>query len=48
MVELLKLIDEPTGQTVIDFYETKNRTPGSLIEQVEALMANRRRHDRDD
>ncbi len=39
MAELLKLIDDSTGQSTIDFYETKNRTPGSLIEQVEALIA---------
>ena len=39
IVELLKLIDEPTGQAVLEFYETRNRTPASLIEQVEALIA---------
>ncbi len=39
MFELLKLIDEPTGQAVIEFYETRNRTPASLIEQVEALLS---------
>ncbi len=39
MVELLKLIDDSTGQSTIDFYETENRTPASLIEQVEALIA---------
>ncbi len=39
MNELLRLIDEPTGQAVLEFYETRNRTPASLIEQVEALIA---------
>jgi general secretion pathway protein D len=39
MAELLKLIDEPTGQAVIEFYETRNRTPAALIEQVEALVS---------
>jgi type II secretory pathway component GspD/PulD (secretin) len=39
MSELLKLIDEPTGQAVLEFYETKNRTPASLIDQVESLIA---------
>ena len=38
LVEILKLIDQPTGQAVIDFYLTRNRTPASLIEQVEALI----------
>jgi general secretion pathway protein D len=39
MSELLKLIDEPTGQALIEFYETKNRTPASLIRQAEALIS---------
>ena len=39
MKELLELIDEPTGQAVLEFYEARNRTPASLIEQVEALIA---------
>lgn len=39
MVELLKLIDDSTGQSTVEFYETRNRTPASLIEQVEALIA---------
>ncbi len=38
MVELLKLVDDSTGQSTIDFYETENRTPALLIEQVEALI----------
>lgn len=39
MMEILKLIDQPRGRPVIEFYQTKNRTPASLIEQVEALIA---------
>ena len=39
MSEILKLIDEPTGQSIIQFYETRNRTPASLIEQVDSLIA---------
>ncbi len=39
MVELLNLIDRPQGQTMIDFYDTRNRTPAALIEQADALMA---------
>ncbi len=39
MVELLKLIDMPLRQPVIEFYVTKSRTPAALIEQVEALLA---------
>lgn len=38
LVELLELIDQPSGQAVIEFYDTKNRTPASLVEQVEALL----------
>ena len=38
IVELLKLIDQPVGQGVVKFYEVKNRNPGSLIEQAEALL----------
>ena len=38
IVELLKLIDAPVGQATIDFYEAKHRTPGSLIQQTEALI----------
>ncbi|MFK8113462.1 MAG: secretin N-terminal domain-containing protein [Rubripirellula sp.] len=39
LMEILKLIDQPTGQAIVDFYITQNRTPASLIEQVEALIA---------
>ncbi|MDF1840573.1 MAG: secretin N-terminal domain-containing protein [Rubripirellula sp.] len=39
VIELLKLIDQPAGQAVIEFYETKNRTPATLIEQVESLLS---------
>ena len=40
--ELLKLIDQPTTQVVIEFHEARNRTPGALIEQAEALLAETR------
>jgi general secretion pathway protein D len=39
MVELLNLIDQPQGQPTIEFYDTRSRTPASLIEQVDTLMA---------
>ncbi len=38
LVELLKVIDRPVGQPVIEFYLARNRTPASLIEQVQALL----------
>ncbi len=38
MVELLKLVDQPRSETIIDFYGTKNRTPAALIEQVDSLL----------
>lgn len=38
LVELLKVIDKPIGQPVIDFFVARNRTPAVLIEQVEALL----------
>ena len=42
MAEILRLIDEPTGRAIIQFYDAKNRTPASLIEQVEALISEER------
>ena len=39
MVELLKLIDEPAGQAIIDFYVARNRMPSSLIKQAEQLLS---------
>ena len=38
IVELLRLIDQPVGQAVVEFYETKNRSPAALIQQVETLI----------
>ena len=38
MVELLRLIDVPQGQAIIDFYVTRNRMPSSLIKQAEQLL----------
>ncbi|MEM1068583.1 MAG: secretin N-terminal domain-containing protein [Planctomycetota bacterium] len=38
MVELLRLIDQPTGQAIIEFYDAKSRSPASLIQQAEALI----------
>ncbi len=38
IANLLKIIDQPTGQVGIDFYPVKNRTPESLIEQASALL----------
>jgi general secretion pathway protein D len=38
VVELMKLIDQPAMQGVIEFYETMRRTPQSLIDQVQNLM----------
>ena len=40
IAELIRLIDKPTGQAVIEFYETRNRTPAALIEQAEKLLDN--------
>lgn len=39
MVELLRLIDVPAGQAVIDFYVARNRMPSSLITQAEQLLS---------
>lgn len=38
MTELLDLIDQPQGQAAINFYDASNRSPASLIEQVNLLM----------
>ncbi len=38
MVELLRLIDQPAGRAVIEFYESKKRSPASLIAQVDVLL----------
>ncbi|MGI9470658.1 MAG: secretin N-terminal domain-containing protein [Rubripirellula sp.] len=38
VTELLRLIDQPVGQAIVEFYDTKNRDPASLIQQVETLI----------
>lgn len=39
MVELLHLIDRPSGQAVIESYDVRNRTAATLIEQIEGLIS---------
>jgi len=39
IADLIRLIDQARTEAIIDFYEVKNRTPASLIEQVEALLS---------
>ena len=38
LVELLKVIDRPMGQSTIDFYEARNRSTDELIVQAESLL----------
>ena len=38
LVELLKVIDRPIGQSTIDFYVTRNRSTSELIRQAESLL----------
>ncbi len=39
IVELLRLIDQPKGQAIIEFYMARNRTPSSLIQQADELLS---------
>ncbi|WP_146455335.1 secretin N-terminal domain-containing protein [Rubripirellula tenax] len=38
LVDLLAVLDRPSGQPMIDFYLVRNRNPASLIEQVQSLL----------
>ncbi len=38
LAELIKLIDQPPGESVLEFYEVKHQQSATLVEQVRAIL----------